>query len=55
MKDDNFKYEQECRVIFDELEKRECIHYRTRNDIILPYIKVKILNGMYQPNEKLPI
>lgn len=55
MKDDNFKYEQECRVIFDEPEKREWIHYRTRNDIILPYIKVKILNGLYQSHEKLPI
>lgn len=53
MKDINFEHEREKRFLYPVRD--ENIHFRNRNGIILPYIKMKILDVNCRPHIKFPV
>lgn len=56
-KHEGFKGEEECRFVecFEETIKKNNIHFRERNGIILPYIKYKIVDRNCRPLREMPV
>lgn len=55
MKEYCFSHENEYRLLFKEPVSKKWIHYRIRNGVIVPYIKMKILDLNCREHTKLPI
>lgn len=55
MKDAYFEHEHELRFLYYLNKDNKRIHFRKRNDILLPYIKMKILDMNCRPHKVFPI
>lgn len=55
MKDIHFEHEHELRFLYYFNKDNKRIHFRKRNGILLPYIKMKILDVNCRPHKVLPI
>lgn len=55
MKDAHFEHERELRFLHYFNKDNRRIHFRKRNGILLPYIKMKILNVNCRPHKVFPI
>lgn len=55
MKDEHFEHEHELRFLHYFNKDNRRIHFRKRNGILLPYIKMKILNVDCRPHKVFPI
>ena len=55
MKDSHFEHEHELRFFYYLNKDNKRIHFRKRNGILLPYIKMKILDVNCRPHKIFPV
>jgi len=55
MKDAHFEHERELRFLYYLNKDNKRIHFRKRDGILLPYIKMKILDVNCRPHKNFPV
>ena len=55
MKDKNFSHEREKRLLIITNRDYSKVHFRTRKGVLIPYLKMKILDLNCRPHMRFPV